>query len=325
VGRRRRVVVAGGAGFLGGHLCARLLTDGYAVLCVDDFSTGRLDNVAALGDTPGFELLEHDIVAGIAVTGPVDAVVNLACPASPQDYLRMPIETLRAASAGTLALLELATASGARFVQASTSEVYGDPLVHPQREDYWGNVNPIGPRAVYDEGKRFGEAACAAFRREHGTDCGIVRIFNTYGPGMRSDDGRLIPNLVTQALAGGPLTIHGTGEQTRSLCYVADTVDGLVRMVEADHPGPVNIGNPTELSVLQIAGVVQDLVGVSAPLVRLPAMADDPRVRKPDIRLAGRVLGWRPRTDLREGLRRTIRHFADRRDPAVADRGTTTR
>ncbi|MBB5857500.1 NAD-dependent epimerase/dehydratase family protein [Amycolatopsis umgeniensis] len=313
-GRPRRVLVAGGAGFIGGHLCARLLAAGHTVLCVDNLSTGRRRNLDVLTETERFDFAEADIVDGLVVSGPFDAIVNLASPASPPDYLRAPIETLRTGSAGTLALLELARAKGARLVHASTSEVYGDPLVHPQTEDYWGNVNPIGPRAVYDESKRFGEAACAAFVREYGTNCGIVRIFNTYGPGMRSDDGRLVPNMIMQALAGEPLTIHGSGEQTRSLCYVEDTVDALVRMIERDHRGPVNVGNPVELSVRRVAALVKELIGSASSLEFVPAMVDDPRQRRPVIDLAARELGWTPRTELREGLRRTIAFFAGERE-----------
>ncbi|MFC9257734.1 NAD-dependent epimerase/dehydratase family protein [Amycolatopsis thailandensis] len=313
-GRPRRILVAGGAGFVGGHLCARLLADGHSVLCVDNLSTGRPRNLDGFAETGRFEFVEADIVDGLAITDPLDAIVNLASPASPPDYLSAPIETLRTGSAGTLALLELARAAGARLVQASTSEVYGDPLTHPQTEEYWGNVNPIGPRAVYDESKRFGEAACAAFAREYGTNCGIVRIFNTYGPGMRSDDGRLVPNLIMQALAGEPLTIHGSGEQTRSLCYVEDTVDALVRMLERVHLGPVNVGNPVELSVRQVATLIKELTGSASSLKFVPTMIDDPRRRKPVIELAERELGWWPRTELRAGLRKTIAFFARERE-----------
>ncbi|OXM49363.1 NAD-dependent dehydratase [Amycolatopsis thailandensis] len=313
-GRPRRILVAGGAGFVGGHLCARLLADGHSVLCVDNLSTGRPRNLDGFAETGRFDFVEADIVDGLAITDPLDAIVNLASPASPPDYLSAPIETLRTGSAGTLALLELARAAGARLVQASTSEVYGDPLTHPQTEEYWGNVNPIGPRAVYDESKRFGEAACAAFAREYGTNCGIVRIFNTYGPGMRTDDGRLVPNLIMQALAGEPLTIHGSGEQTRSLCYVEDTVDALVRMLERVHLGPVNVGNPVELSVRQVATLIKELTGSASSLKFVPTMIDDPRRRKPVIELAERELGWWPRTELRAGLRKTIAFFARERE-----------
>jgi len=313
-GRPRRILVAGGAGFVGGHLCARLLTDGHSLLCVDNLSTGRLRNLDGFVETGRFDFVEADIVDGLAIAEPLDAIVNLASPASPPDYLRAPIATLRTGSVGTLTLLELARATGARLVHASTSEVYGDPLTHPQAEEYWGNVNPIGPRAVYDESKRFGEAACAAFAREYGTNCGIVRIFNTYGPGMRSDDGRLVPNMIMQALTGEPLTIHGSGEQTRSLCYVEDTVDALVRMIERDHRGPVNVGNPVELPVHRVATLVKELTGSASSLTFLPALADDPRRRKPVIDLAERALGWWPRTDLRAGLRKTIAFFAGERE-----------
>lgn len=307
--RSRRVLVAGGAGFIGSHLCERLLDAGYDVLCVDDLSTGRLENLAGIAESDRFEVRVADLTDGFAVPGPFDAVVNLASPASPADYLRAPVRTLRIGAGGTLALLELARHNTARYVHASTSEVYGDPLVHPQPETYWGNTNPIGPRSVYDEGKRFGEAACAAYRREFDLDTCIVRVFNTYGPRMRHDDGRLVPTFIAKALAGLPLPVHGDGRQTRSLCYVDDTVEAFVRVLESGFAGPVNIGNPTEQTVLEIAGLVQDLAGGDSGLEFGPAMVDDPKRRCPDITLAERELEWKPDVEVREGLRRTIEYF----------------
>jgi dTDP-glucose 4,6-dehydratase len=306
---RRRVLVAGGAGFIGSHLCERLVNEGHAVVCVDDLSTGRIENLAGIASCDGFEFLRADVVAAFEVSGPVDVVVNLASPASPADYLLAPVRTLRVGSAGTLALLELARGFAARYVQASTSEVYGDPLVHPQNESYWGNVNPVGPRSVYDEGKRFGESACVAYRREYGLETCIVRIFNTYGPRMRRDDGRLVPSLITSALAGEPLLIFGDGRQTRSLCYIDDTVEAFVRVLRTGFAGPVNIGNPVEHTVLEIAGLVRDLSGCTGVMTFGPAMTDDPRRRCPDIGVAERELGWKPEVDVRDGLRRTIAYF----------------
>ncbi|UNS95081.1 SDR family oxidoreductase [Streptomyces tubbatahanensis] len=311
----RKVVVTGGAGFLGSHLCERLLREGDSVVCVDNFSTGNPDNVAHLLTNDRFRLLKWDICDGIDIEGPVDAIVHLASPASPMNYLRLPVETLRVGSAGTLAVLKLARNTNARIVYASSSEVYGDPLAHPQDEKYWGNVNPLGPRSVYDESKRFGEAAVAAYRREHGVDTCIVRLFNTYGPRMQPDDGRMVPNFVLQALAGKPLTIYGSGRQTRSLCYVSDTVAALLRALRSDHPGPLNLGNPTELTVLRVAELIRDLAGSSSELAFLPAMEDDPRLRRPDISLAREVLGWEPEVGLREGLTEVIASF---RDPRAA-------
>jgi dTDP-glucose 4,6-dehydratase len=307
----RRVLVAGGAGFIGSHLCARLLGEGYAVLCVDNLSTGRFDNIAEVAGVDGFEFLHADVAEPFDICGPVDAVVNLASPASPADYLRAPVETLRAGSAGSFALLELARTHDARFVYASTSEIYGDPLIHPQPEGYWGNVNPVGPRSVYDESKRFGESVCAAYRREFGLNSCIVRIFNTYGPRMRRDDGRLVPNLITMALAGEPLPIYGDGTQTRSLCYVDDTVDAFVRLIETEIAGPVNVGSPVEHSVLEIANLIRELSDTTGPMDFGPAMVDDPQRRCPDIGTAERELGWKPEVDIREGIRRTIAYFSD--------------
>ncbi len=309
-GTGRRVVVTGGAGFIGSHLCERLLERGDAVVCFDDFSTGRLENVDGLRDRPGFELHQVDVSAGMDVEGAVDAVAHLACPASPPRYLERPLETLQVCSEGTRRALDLADACGARFLLASTSEVYGDPEEHPQREAYWGHVNPVGPRSVYDEGKRFAESMSMAWRRSRGTDVGIVRIFNTYGPRLQPDDGRVVSNFLIQALHGEPLTVYGDGSQTRSLCYVDDLVDGLVRMLDADHAGPVNLGNPDEYTVLELAEVVIELTASSSSIEHRPLPEDDPGRRRPDIALAGEVLGWKPMTPLSEGLRRTAEYLA---------------
>ncbi|MBW4720403.1 NAD-dependent epimerase/dehydratase family protein [Saccharothrix obliqua] len=305
-----RVVVAGGAGFLGSHVCTALLAAGASVLCLDDLSTGRAENLRGLRDEPGFRFERVDVTGPVTVDGPVDAVLHLASPASPIDYARLPLATLAAGSAATLRLLELAEAKSARFLLASTSEVYGEPEVHPQPETYWGNVNPIGPRSVYDEAKRFAEALTTCFRREKGVDTGIVRIFNTYGPGMRPDDGRLVPTLVGQALRGEPATIAGTGEQTRSLCYVSDTVRGLLAFTDSGHPGPVNIGSDRETTVREIADVIAELTGGTVEPVHVPRPEDDPTRRRPDISLARDLLGWRPTVPLVEGLSRTIEAMA---------------
>ncbi|MGF1662040.1 MAG: UDP-glucuronic acid decarboxylase family protein [Kineosporiaceae bacterium] len=303
-----RAVVTGGAGFLGSHLCERLLGDGWDVLCLDNVVTGSPANVAHLVG-PGFELQRVDVTGPLDIAGPVAAVLHFASPASPADYLRLPVETLQVGSAGTLRALALAREKGARFLLASTSEAYGDPQVHPQPETYWGHVNPVGPRGVYDEAKRFAEAATMAFRRSHGVDTGIVRIFNTHGPRMRPDDGRAVPTFVTQALTGRPLTVAGDGSQTRSILYVDDLVEGVARMLASDHPGPVNLGNPDEVSVLDLARTVARLCGSDAGVVFVPRPEDDPAVRRPDVSLARRVLGWEPRVATREGLARTVAWF----------------
>ncbi len=304
-------VVTGGAGFVGARLCAKLLEEGARVTAVDNLATARPDALDAVAGHPRFQLLEHDVTKPIPVPGAVDVVFHLASPASPRDYLRLPLETLRAGSAGTENAL--AAARGARFVLASTSEVYGDPLEHPQRETYWGNVNPIGPRSVYDEAKRYAEALTSAVRRSAGANTGIARIFNTYGPGMRADDGRMVPSFVTKALAGEPLTVEGSGRQTRSLCFVDDTVGGLLALARSGHSGPVNIGNPHELSVREIAEQVIAITGSSSRIVHVDAAVDDPRRRRPDIALARRELGWWPRVPAAEGLRRTAEWFARER------------
>ena len=307
-----RVVVAGGAGFLGSHLCDALLARGDQVVCVDNFVTGRELNVAHLAGVDGFLLVEHDVSVGmIAVDGPVDAVMNLASPASPKDYLALPLETLAVGSSGTRNLLELALAHRARFFMASTSEVYGDPLVHPQPETYWGHVNPIGERSVYDEAKRFSEALTAAYRRAHELDTRIVRIFNTYGPRMQVDDGRVVSNFIVQALRGEPLTIYGDGTQTRSFCYVTDEIAGFLALLDSDEPGPVNVGNPVEFTMSELAALVIELTGTEAGVDHRPLPADDPRQRRPDIAMARDRLGWEPSVELRQGLELTIPYFAE--------------
>ena len=298
----RRAVVTGGAGFLGSHLCQRLLLEGYHVLCLDNFCTGTPANVEHLVEDPAFRLIRCDVTSYVHVPGPVDLVMHFASPASPIDYLQLPIETLKVGSIGTLHALGLAKEKGARFVLASTSETYGDPQVHPQPETYWGHVNPVGPRGVYDEAKRFSEAVTMAYRRSHGVDTAIVRIFNTFGERMRPADGRAIPAFATQALRGEPLTVAGDGRQTRSIIYVDDLVEGIVRLAHSGHPGPMNIGNPFELTVLELAELVRCIAGSSSPIAFVPRPVDDPCVRKPDISLAKEVLGWEPKVDVRDGL-----------------------
>jgi dTDP-glucose 4,6-dehydratase len=309
--RRKRALVTGGAGFLGSHLSQRLLELGYDVLCVDNFLTGRPANVQHLGDRRAFRLRETDVCERLDVSGPVDVVLHFASPASPVDYLRYPLQTLRAGSLGTLNALELAAEKHARFVLASTSETYGDPQVHPQPETYWGNVNPIGPRAVYDEAKRFGEAATTAYRESRGVDTAIVRVFNTFGPRMRPDDGRAIPTFINQALAGHPLTVTGDGSQTRSCCYVDDLVDGIMAVLHSDQPGPINIGNPHEVTIRELAEAVRELTGSASVIELVPRPVDDPSVRRPDITLARSVLGWEPKVSLEDGLVRTISWFRE--------------
>lgn len=301
-----RVVVSGGAGFVGSHLCDVLVARGDEVICVDNLATGTVDNIAHLLEGDRLSFLEADITAAPEVEGPVDAVAHLACPASPDEYLRLPLETLAIGSRGSEWALGLAEQHGCRVLLSSTSEVYGDPLQHPQRETYWGNVNPIGPRSVYDESKRFAEATFMAHHRARGTDVGIVRIFNTYGPRLRVRDGRVVSNFIAQALAGEPLTVYGDGSQTRSFCYVADLVDGLVRMLDGAETGPINLGNPNEITVRQLADLVLELTGSSSRIETRPLPQDDPTVRRPDIALAGERLGWRPAVSLPEGLEATI-------------------
>ncbi len=311
----RRVVVTGGAGFVGSWTCQALLDAGTEVVCVDSFLTGARSNLDDLAGRAGLTLLEADVCCGVDVEGQVDWVLHLASPASPRHYLRLPVETMRVGSQGTMCALELAARKGARFLLASTSEVYGDPAVHPQAETYWGNVNPVGPRSVYDESKRFSEALTMAYRGERGVDTTIVRIFNTYGPRMLVDDGRAVPAFMSQAVHDRPLTVAGDGSQTRSLCYVEDTVAGVLALAASDHPGPVNIGSPDELTILELAERVRDLAGSSSPVQFVDLPTDDPKMRRADITLARQVLGWEPRVPLEEGLKRTLEWF---RSPASA-------
>ncbi|MEU7854036.1 UDP-glucuronic acid decarboxylase family protein [Nonomuraea sp. NPDC049141] len=310
---RPTVAITGGAGFLGSHLCERFLAEGHQVVCVDNFLTGSLANVEHLMAEERFRLVRTDVSLHLVIPGDLDAVLHFASPASPTDYLRLPIDTLRVGSNGTFNALELAKEKGARFVLASTSETYGDPLVHPQPETYWGNVNPVGPRGVYDEAKRFAEATTMAYRRAHGVDTAILRIFNTFGPRMRPFDGRAIPTFVRQALLGEPITVTGDGSQTRSICYVDDLIEGIVRLCNSDLDGPVNIGNPHELSVLALAEWIRELTGSASEIEFTPRPQDDPTVRRPDITLARTRLGWEPRTPIEEGLLHTIAWF--RRHP----------
>ena len=307
-----RVLITGAAGFLGSHLADRFLAAGYDVVGMDNFVTGSPDNIAHLTGNPHFSFHEHDVTNFIYVEGPLDGVLHFASPASPRDYLELPIQTLKVGSLGTHKALGLAKAKGARFLLASTSEVYGDPLVHPQPEAYWGNVNPVGPRGVYDEAKRFAEAITMAYHRYHGLDTRIVRIFNTYGPRMRVRDGRVVSNFIVQALKGEPITVYGDGSQTRSFTYVDDLVDGIVRLFERGGHEPVNIGNPREFTVLELANLVIRLTGSTSAIAREPLPEDDPKVRKPDITLARSQLGWEPKVDLEQGLVRTIEHFRRR-------------
>jgi dTDP-glucose 4,6-dehydratase len=304
-----RAVVTGGAGFLGSHLCRSLLARGDRVVAIDNLITGSLDNITELFAHPDFTFVHSDVSNFVHVSGPVDAVLHFASPASPVDFERIPIPILKIGSLGTHNTLGLAKEKGARYFLASTSEVYGDPLVHPQPETYWGNVNPIGPRGVYDEAKRFAEAMTMAYHRHHGVDVRIVRIFNTYGPRMRPDDGRVVSNFIVQALAGKPLTVHGDGLQTRSFCYVDDEVRGLLALLDSDHVGPVNIGNPNEFTVLELARRVLDVTGSSSELIFDPRPVDDPAQRRPDLTLARSILGWEPAIGLDEGVARTADWF----------------
>ena len=303
-----RVVVTGGAGFIGSHLCERLVRDGHTVICFDSLITGKAENVAHLiGEQ--FQMVQYDITNFISVEGQVDAVLHLASPASPIDYLRLPIQTLKVGALGTHKALGLARAKGAKFLLASTSEVYGDPLMHPQKEEYWGNVNPVGLRGVYDEAKRFAEAMVMAYRRVHGMETCIARIFNTYGPRMRLDDGRVIPTFITCALSGKPLPIHGNGSQTRSFCYIDDMVEGLCRLLASNYTEPINLGNPEEYTMLETAEKIQRLTGSASGLEFHPLPSDDPTRRKPDITRAREILGWSPAINLDEGLKATIEYI----------------
>lgn len=307
-----RVLITGGAGFIGSHLCERFLDDGHEVICMDNLITGSADNIAHLFPNPRFSFVPQDVTNYIYVKGQIDAILHFASPASPIDYLELPIQTLKVGSLGTHKALGLAKEKNARFLLASTSEVYGDPLVHPQTEDYWGNVNPIGPRGVYDEAKRFAEAMTMAYHRVHGVPTRIVRIFNTYGPRMRLRDGRVVPNFISQALKGEDLTVYGDGSQTRSFCFVTDLVDGIVRLLHSERSDPVNIGNPTELTVLEFARRIIELTGSRSKIAYKPLPVDDPKVRQPDITVARQLLGWEPKVALSEGLGRTIAYFKEK-------------
>jgi dTDP-glucose 4,6-dehydratase len=315
-----RVLITGAAGFLGSHLCDRFLADGHSVVGLDNFLTGTPDNIAHLMGNPKFEFLQHNISTYTYVAGPLDGVLHFASPASPVDYLELPIQTLKVGSLGTHNALGIAKAKKARFLLASTSEVYGDPHVHPQPESYWGNVNPVGPRGVYDEAKRFAEAITMAYHTHHGLDTRIVRIFNTYGPRMRPNDGRVVSNFIVQALRGAPLTVYGAGSQTRSFCYVSDEVEGIYRLFLRGDAAPTNIGNPVEYTVRQLAEMVLELTGSSSPIEERPLPTDDPKVRQPDITKAKATLGWEPVVPVREGLARTIAYFRQvlERQPAEA-------
>src|SRR6516225_3739712 len=310
-----RTLITGGAGFIGSHLCERFLAEGHDVVCVDNFITGNPTNIRHLQANPRFMLLRHNISNHVEIEGPIDNILHFASPASPVDYLRHPIQTLKVGSLGTHNTLGLAKLHKARYLLASTSEVYGDPEQHPQREDYWGHVNPIGVRGVYDEAKRFAEAMTMAYHRFHQVNTHIVRIFNTYGPRMRLDDGRVLPNFMGQALRGEPLTVYGNGSQTRSFCYVSDLVEGLVRLLSADFHEPVNLGNPNEVSILDFAREILALSGSPSPIVYKPLPQDDPKVRRPDITRARRLLGWEPRVQRQDGLRRTLDHFRAKVQP----------
>jgi dTDP-glucose 4,6-dehydratase len=306
----KKVVIAGGAGFLGSHLCDRFLQEGYHVIAIDNLLTGSLDNIEHLFPSPRFEFYHHDITKFVHIPGDLDAILHFASPASPIDYLKMPIQTLKVGSLGTHNLLGLAKAKKARILLASTSEVYGDPMVHPQKEDYWGNVNPIGPRGVYDEAKRFLEAMTMAYHNYHGLDTRIVRIFNTYGPRMRINDGRALPAFFSQAIRGEGLTVFGDGSQTRSFCYVDDLIEGIYRLLHSDYHLPVNIGNPAEISILDFAKEIIELVGnPDAEIIYKELPADDPKQRQPDITRAREILGWEPTVDRKDGLRTTLEYF----------------
>jgi len=304
-----RILVTGGAGFLGSHLCDRLLAEGQDVIAMDNLITGSTDNIAHLSGNRRFQYIHHDVTNYIYLKGPLDAILHFASPASPIDYLELPIQTLKVGSLGTHNALGLALAKEARLLLASTSEVYGDPMVHPQQESYWGNVNPIGPRGVYDEAKLFAEAMTMAYHRSHGIDTRIVRIFNTYGPRMRLRDGRVVPNFVGQALRSEPLTVYGEGKQTRSFCYVSDLIDGIYRLLMSDETEPVNIGNPAELTIFDFAQVINELTSNPAGIRFEPLPVDDPKQRQPDISKARRVLGWEPKIDLRTGMAQTVAWF----------------
>jgi dTDP-glucose 4,6-dehydratase len=316
--KKRRALVTGGAGFLGSHLCERLLSEGYRVVCVDNLRTGSLDNVAHLEGEAHFEYTDHDVTSHLNVAGELDEIYHFASPASPKDFSRIPIPILKAGALGTYNSLGLALAKGARLMLASSSEVYGDPLVHPQTENYWGNVNPVGVRGVYDEAKRYAEALTMAYHRHHKVDTRIVRVFNTYGPRMRVDDGRMVPNFIQQALLGRPLTVYGDGSQSRSVQYVDDLIEGILRLMRSPEDRPVNIGNPVEYSVRQVAEMILEISGSQSGIVFEPLPEDDPKQRRPDITRARETLGWEPRVPAKEGLKLTFEWFAQRLSPSEA-------
>lgn len=307
----KRILVTGGAGFIGSHLCERLLGEGNEVICLDNFFTGRKENIAHLMDNPVFEVVRHDVTEPVLIE--VDQIYNLACPASPVHYQYNPVKTIKTNIMGTLNMLGLAKRVRARILQASTSEVYGDPKVHPQTEDYWGNTNPIGPRACYDEGKRCAETLMFAYNKQNGVDIKVIRIFNTYGPRMLENDGRVVSNFIVQALRGQDMTIYGDGSQTRSFCYVDDLVDGIIKMMgNNDVTGPVNLGNPGEFTVLELANMIRRLTGSSSKVIRMPLPPDDPVQRRPDITIAKKTLNWNPTIRLEDGLKKTINYFSER-------------
>ncbi len=307
--RLARVLVTGGAGFIGSHLCEHLLIEGFQVIAMDNLITGNIRNVEHLAGNEHFTFVKHDVTEYIYVAGDIDFIFHFASPASPIDYLELPIQTLKVGALGTHKALGLAKEKGARFLLASTSEVYGDPLIHPQQEDYWGNVNPIGPRGVYDEAKRFAEALVMAYHRYHNVDTRIARIFNTYGPRMRAKDGRVVPNFINQCLQGEPLTVYGDGNQTRSFCFISDLIRGLYTLLMSDYSGPVNLGNPVEMTIAQFADKVIELTNSTSTVTYNPLPKDDPKVRQPDIGLAKKVLGWEPEVPLEKGLMKTIEYF----------------
>ena len=307
-----RVLITGGAGFIGSHLVDRFVAEGHEVIAMDNLLTGDVENVAHLAGQESFRFIKHDVTNYISIDGPLDAILHFASPASPSGYLRYPIQTLKVGALGTHRTLGLARAKGARYLLASTSEVYGDPLVHPQPESYWGNVNPVGVRGVYDEAKRFAEAMTMAYHRFHGVNTRIARIFNTFGPRMRLDDGRVVPNFLTQALTGAPITIYGDGSQTRSLIYISDEVEGLCRLLQSDETEPVNVGSPYEMTMLDLAELIRTLAGSASPLVFRPLPQDDPKLRRPDITKAKELLKWSPQTPVEEGLRLTMEDFRKR-------------
>ena len=315
---KKRALVTGGAGFLGSHLCERLLSEGYHVVCMDNLRTGSLENVAHLEGEAHFEYIDHDVTSHINVAGELDEIYHFASPASPKDFSRIPIPILKAGALGTYNSLGLALAKGARLMLASSSEVYGDPLVHPQTENYWGNVNPVGMRGVYDEAKRYAEAITMAYHRHHKVDTRIVRIFNTYGPRMRVDDGRMVPNFIKQALLGWPLTVYGEGTQSRSVQYVDDLIEGVLRLMGSAEDRPVNIGNPVEYSVRQVAEIILEISGSRSGIVYEPLPEDDPKQRRPDITRARETLGWEPRVPAEEGLKLTFEWFAQSLRPSEA-------